>query len=271
MKADFLVIYLYDAGEAAHACLCLWSGYPEVRGQRFELRRIMSASLVSVVLPFGRSVSRIEATLRGYLATLADLNVPFELLPVFDAVPGTRQFDECRALFGREPRVRTLSAGQAGWGRAVQYGLSESKGDLICYTQAARTSPVDLLAVLQIALSHPNNVVKANRRIRDGLVRRMGSLLYVAECRSLFDLPFWDINGTPKVFPRTLGKLLSLRSTDDLIDLEFDVVCRRELYQVIEVPLTSVDTGNAFSDINLSSAWHLYIGAFRLWKEMREK
>ena len=82
-------------------------------------------------------------------------------------------------------------------------------------------------------------MVKANRRIRDGLIQRLGSLLYVAECRSLFDLPYWDINGTPKVFPRTLSKLLALKSHDELVDLEFDVVCRREGYEVMEVPLTS--------------------------------
>ena len=46
--------------------------------------------------------------------------------------------------------------------------------------------------------------MKANRKIRDNWRRRLGSLLYNLECRALFDLANWDINGTPKVFPRAL-------------------------------------------------------------------
>ena len=45
-------------------------------------------------------------------------------------------------------------------------------------------------------------VIKASRKIRENWKRRLGSLLYNLECRALFDLPYWDINGTPKVFGR---------------------------------------------------------------------
>jgi hypothetical protein len=213
----------------------------------------MSVSHLRVVLPFGRNGSQIEPTLLGYLAALTDSKTEFELLPVVDATPGDWQFDQRRALSGREHRIRMLSIKQAGWGHAVQHGLSEANGDIICYTHAAHTSQVDLGAALQVALFRPNNLVKVNRRIRDGIVRRIGSLLYVAERRSLFGLPYWDISGTPKVFPSALDKLLALRSTDDPIDLELSAVSRLEFYQVIEVTLCCAAADKAVSDTSLSS------------------
>ena len=62
----------------------------------------------------------------------------------------------------------------------------------------------------------PKVVIKANRKIRESWRRRMGYLLYNLECRALFDLSVWDINGTPKVFPRSFTALLNLARDDDL-------------------------------------------------------
>ena len=60
--------------------------------------------------------------------------------------------------------------------------------------------------MLLYAAAYPNVVVKANRKIREHWTRRLGSLLYNLECRALFDLSNWDVNGTPKVFPRALRR-----------------------------------------------------------------
>jgi hypothetical protein len=96
-----------------------------------------------------------------------------------------------------------------------------------------------LLLLTLYAIVHPTVVLKANRKIRESWQRRFGSLLYNLECRALFDLSNWDVNGTPKIFPRTFTKLLHLTRDDDLIDAEFDAICRREGYPMIEVPIFS--------------------------------
>jgi hypothetical protein len=107
-------------------------------------------------------------------------------------------------------------------------------------------------------------VVKANRRIRENWRRRLGSLLYNLECRALFDLPYWDINGTPKAFHRNLTRLMNLTRDDDLIDLEFNVICRQEGYPVIETPIFSTTRHSGGSTTGLKSAFRLYRGAFQL-------
>jgi hypothetical protein len=123
------------------------------------------------------------------------------------------------------------------------------------------------------AAAFPDTVVKANRKIRESARRRLGSLLYNLECRMLFDLAFWDINGTPKIFPRGFEQLLSLKREDDLIDLEFVATCRRVGYPMIEVPILSARRHGGRSTTGYGTAIRLYIGAWRLrraWQGPRE-
>jgi hypothetical protein len=167
--------------------------------------------------------------------------------------------------------IRVLCIEQGGWGRAVRAGLAEARGDLLCFTNSARTTGDDLLLALLYGATHTDTVIKAERKIREKLTRRIGSLLYNLECRALLDLPYWDINGTPKVFPRSLSRLLDLKSNDDLIDLEFNAICRSEGYRIIEVPIFSCTRRSGGSTTKLNSAVRMYLGAFRLAREFRTK
>jgi hypothetical protein len=159
---------------------------------------------------------------------------------------------------------------QGGWGLGVKLGLHAAQGDLLCYTNSARTSPSDLTLMICYGLANPGKIIKANRKIRDGITRRLGSLLYNLECRMLFDLSVWDINGTPKIFPRSCDKLLALTCNDDMIDAEFNAVCRKENYPVLEVPIFSARRHGGTSTTRLSSAFRMYIGALRLKKRLSE-
>jgi hypothetical protein len=152
----------------------------------------------------------------------------------------------------------------------VNLGLREAQGDILCYTNSARTSPQDMQLFLLYAASNPGTVIKANRKIRDNWQRRLGSLLYNVECRALFDLAYWDVNGTPKVFPRSFDKLLCLTRNDDLIDAEFNAVCRREMYPMLEVPIFSTRRHGGQSTTRYGSALKMYVGAYRLWRDMHK-
>jgi glycosyltransferase involved in cell wall biosynthesis len=227
----------------------------------------MTASLVSVVLPVHNQADHVGVVTREYETQLSRLPVPHELLLVVNGCTDS-SLAVCRELEREYPAVRVLESAEGGWGRAVLLGLSESRGDVLSYTNLARTRGEDLTLLLLYALVHPDVVVKANRKIRDSLYRRLGSLLYNLECRALFDLSYWDINGTPKVFPRSLEKLLGLTRTDDLVDVEFNVVCRREGYRVLEVPILSSVRHGGRSTTSHRSALKLYWGAFSLWRSL---
>jgi hypothetical protein len=160
--------------------------------------------------------------------------------------------------------VEMVPAPGAGWGRSIRAGLEAAGGDLLCYTSQSRTSPEALRQVLASARAFPASVVRVNRRSRDSLAQRVGSLLYNAECRRLYGLPVWDVNGTPKAFPREFDRLLALRSDDELFDLEFSVACQANGYPVVEVPVAA-SSGAA---MGLATAARLYWRAFRSRREL---
>lgn len=62
---------------------------------------------------------------------------------------------------------------------------------------------------------------------------------------------------------------MKLTREDDLIDVEFNVICRREGYRMLEVPIFSSRRHGGSSTTNYFSAAKLYWGAFELWRSMR--
>jgi glycosyltransferase involved in cell wall biosynthesis len=231
----------------------------------------MSFQLASVVLPVYNQADHIEVVLREYVTALARLDFPTEILPVINGPRRDNSLERCQALEREYPCIRTQCIDQGGWGRAVRHGLSHAEGDLICYTNSARTTAKDLVLMLLYGSVHNDCVVKANRKIRENWKRRLGSLLYNLECRYLFDLAYWDINGTPKVFPRSFTPLMQLEENGDLIDLEFNAICRRLEYQVLEVPIFSKTRHSGRSTTNWRSAYGMYAGAYQLKQKMQAK
>jgi glycosyltransferase involved in cell wall biosynthesis len=228
----------------------------------------VSVQLASVVLPVCNQGDHIGGVLAEYVDVLSRLDFPYELLPVVNGPRRDRSLEICSEAAARHAVIRPLAIDEGGWGRAVRAGLREARGDLLCYSNSARTTGKDLLLVLLYASIHTDSVVKASRRIRESWRRRLGSLIYNLECRALFDLPYWDVNGTPKAFHRSLSRLLDLTRDDDLIDLEFAVICRREGYPMIETPIFSTTRRSGGSTTNLRSAVRLYAGAMEMRARM---
>jgi glycosyltransferase involved in cell wall biosynthesis len=228
----------------------------------------MAYSLVSIILPVYNQADHIAEVLEEYESALVNVPTPHEYLLVVNACRDD-SLEVSKGLADRYESVRVIHSEKGGWGHAVLLGLAAAQGDLLCYTNLARTHAKDLTLVILYATVFSSVVVKANRKIRDNWHRRLGSLLYNLECRALFDLSYWDINGTPKVFPRSFDKLLSLTRKDDLIDVEFSACCRREGYPVLEVPIFSSLRHGGASTTSYLSAIKMYWGAIRLWRKMR--
>ena len=220
---------------------------------------------ISVILPVYNQAGHVEEIVQEYQASLERVPNPHEIILVVNGSTD-RSLEICRSIEERSSNVKVLESQEAGWGRAVLMGLKAAQGELLCYTNLARTSAKDLTLLLLYATVHPGVVIKANRKIRDSFYRRLGSLLYNLECRALFDLSFWDINGTPKVFPRAFGHLTELSREDDLIDIEFSVICRERGYPVLEVPIFSNLRHGGNSTTSLLSALKMYWGAIKLWR-----
>lgn len=227
-----------------------------------------SPHLISIVLPVHNQATHIGTIINGYREALGQLGQPYELvLSVNGSTDGSMEV--CETLSRADPQVRVIADPRAGWGLAVKAGLRAARGDLLCYTNCARTSAADLQQLIRQALERPGTVVKATRRVRDNWKRRLGSALYNAECRVLFGVRSGDVNATPKIFSRSQDALLKLTSDGDLLDAEFMFTCQREKYPVIEVPIFSNRRHGGSSTTGYKSAVRMYVGAYRLWQATR--
>jgi glycosyltransferase involved in cell wall biosynthesis len=229
----------------------------------------MTAPKISVVLPVYNQADHIVAVVEEYEEALVRSPFTHELILVVNGCRD-RSLEVCRELAERYEAVQLVHSSRGGWGLGVRLGLSQARGELLCYTNSARTSAKELMLLLIYAVTFPDAVIKANRKIRESWRRRLGSLLYNLECRALFDLPYWDINGTPKVFPRKFERLLSLTRDDDLLDAEFHIRCREENYPMLEVPIFSTRRHGGKSTTGIRSGLRMYWRAYRLWRSQRE-
>lgn len=223
---------------------------------------------VSYIFPIYNQADHIRPVIEKFHAAVSSSQIDFEFLLV---VNGSRDesLQVCESMAKKLPELRVFELEKGGWGRAVLFGIKQSRGELICFTNTARTDARDLVLVTLYARIYPEVVVKAERKFRDSWLRRLGSLLYNLQVRLLFDLAHWDINGTPKIFSRQHAHLLNLSSENDLVDAEFLACCRREGYAVISVPINGSSRHGGKSTTNFLSAFRMYEGVFRLWSRLK--
>ncbi len=229
----------------------------------------MQNHLISIILPIHKQSDHIQNLVDQFEAELSKLPVAHELLLVVNG-DDKKSLKACQEVAQNHKSIRVLFSEKSGWGLAVQLGLKEAKGDILCYTNSARTTPKDLLLFCVYAIANPEVVLKATRTIRDSVIRALGSLLYNMECRALFDLNNWDVNGTPKVFPRKFDRLTNLSKENDLIDLEFSLVCKTQNYPMLEIPILSSRRHGGYSTTKIPSAFRMYSGAFQMWRAHRK-
>ena len=225
---------------------------------------------ISIVLPVHNQADHVRATVESYLQVMEGLNRRTEILLVIN---GCRDdsLDVCNQLAAEHRNVRVHQADRAGWGLAVRTGLAVADGRILAFTNSARTDAATLGMMMILGLANPEYLLKASRRLRYPLIRRLGSVLYNLECRTLFGLAEWDVNGTPKVFKRTLLERLDLREDGDLLDLEIIVQCHRNGIPVLEVPVVSARRHGGEPTTGLRSAATMYAGAIRLWRATQQR
>ena len=150
-----------------------------------------------------------------YAAAFDRAGMPVELIVVPNASTDATE-SQVQALAAADPRVRCVANPYGGWGRSVRIGLEAARGQVLVYTNSARTDPETLPEFVRRHLERPQSLVKAARRQRNALLREVGSTLYNLEARVLFGVRCSDVNGTPKVFSRLLYDQISLTQDGDL-------------------------------------------------------
>src|SRR5713226_3974152 len=114
----------------------------------------MTIRLISVILPIHNQADHIDGIVAEYSRALDKIPHSHEIIL---AVNGSRDssLEVCQSISARNSCVRVVHSQRSGWGLAVKLGLAEAAGDLLCYTNSARTSPEDLLLMLLYASVFP--------------------------------------------------------------------------------------------------------------------
>lgn len=221
----------------------------------------MTASpVLSVVLPCRNQADHIGDVLKSYLSPLEATGRSFELIAVpNDCADST--VDRIREIARSEPRLRVVELSAKGWGRAVKAGLDAAVGELLCYTNSARTDPRDVARLLDVYFRASPCVAKVRRIRRHAATRELGSWLYNLEGRLLFGITVRDVNGTPKLLSRETYRRLSPSSPGDLFDLELIAAARRARIPVVELEVEGFSRHGGRSSTNMRSALRMYAGA----------
>lgn len=208
--------------------------------------------------------------LSRYIAPLESTGLSFELIVVpnacQDATVGIVQ-DVARD----DPRIRVVENPDGGWGKSVLRGLQHARGELLGYTNTARTDPGHLPVLIDLYRQSQPCLVKVCRHNRQAPLREIGSWLYNLEARLLFRVAAADVNGTPKLFSREMFERAQLASQGDLLDLELMAQAARFGVPIAELPVAGFQRHGGKSSTTLASAWNMYRGAWRLRAQFAQR
>ena len=102
----------------------------------------MNAGTTSVVLPVHNQAEHIEQIVSEYASALGRSGISWEIILVPNACSDGSD-ELCIRLAAADDRIRTVPSAPGGWGRAVRLGLAAARGDVLCYTNSARTTPTN--------------------------------------------------------------------------------------------------------------------------------
>jgi glycosyltransferase involved in cell wall biosynthesis len=219
----------------------------------------------SIILPLYKQDEQLSEIIKDYTSFLISQKITWELILVINA-DKTNSTHIKKEKFGE---IKTYRIKEGGWGRAVKFGISKASGEHICYTNSARTRAKSLQEFFDLARSNKKFIIKANRIVRgETFLRKLGSVIYNLEFRLLFRVPIWDVNGTPKLFPKGVIKKLKIDSNGDLIDAEIMHKTYKNGSWIIEIPIYSNQRRGGKSSTSLKSAFKLYSGLIKMHRKI---
>lgn len=210
----------------------------------------MAPASVSVIVPVYNEAARIACSLEKILAYLREKFPVFEIIAVNDgSTDGTAkalaQFDTSDGGV----KIISLSVNH-GKGFAVRRGVLEATKDVVFFTDADLSSPVETIEVGLKKISEGYPVVIASRRhpgsaiaVRQPRVREKVGVAFNLLVKALVGLPFSDTQCGFKGFTREAAKEIFPRTRIHgfSFDVEVLVIARRLGYSIAEIPVNWSD------------------------------
>jgi glycosyltransferase involved in cell wall biosynthesis len=207
----------------------------------------MAHPRLSIVIPAYNESARIEATLARVLDCVDTLHWDAEILLVDDG-----STDDTISIIQRwmalHPRLHLIkNPGNRGKGYSVRNGLLQSAGDIVMFTDADLSAPMEEASRLFEAIDAGADVAigsrwldKQKQTIHQPIYRRFFGRCFNWVTRRVIGLPFKDTQCGFKAFRRDAAQTIFRLQTIERwgFDPEILFIARKLKYKIVEVPVT---------------------------------
>lgn len=220
------------------------------------------APAVSFVMPCYNEEAIVGHTISRLLEAFAHAGHELEIVAV-DNGSTDRTGEIIRELAARHPGVVSHRVEiNKGYGHGILQGLPLARAPWVGIIPAdGQVDPEDVVRLYLSALLAKRPVLaKVRRRFRmDGLDRKIVSVTYNLFVRLLWPrLASLDINGSPKLLPRTALGVMDLHSEGWLLDPEIMIKAHYLGLPVLELNVFARMRGGGMSHVNRSACWEFF-------------
>jgi glycosyltransferase involved in cell wall biosynthesis len=202
---------------------------------------------LSIVIPAYNECARIESTLERVLRCIAERDWDAEVLVVDDGSTDETPEIVQRWMLANKGLHMVRNPGNCGKGYSVRNGLLQAAGEIVMFTDADLSSPIEEAELLIAAIADGADVAIGSRWIErqkqtrhQPLYRRFFGRCYNKLTRLVMGLPFKDTQCGFKAFRREAAQTIFRLQTIERwgFDPEILFIARKLKDKVVEVPVT---------------------------------
>jgi glycosyltransferase involved in cell wall biosynthesis len=201
----------------------------------------------SIIIPAYNESSRIPAALESVVECIRRRGWPAEVIVVDDGSTDSTA-DVVRAFAANAPEVRLVqNPGNRGKGYSVRSGLMQAQGEIVMFTDADLSSPIDEAELLFKAIRKGADIAigsrwleRSRQTIRQPLYRQFFGRCFNAVTRAVMGLPFADTQCGFKAFTREAAHTVCQLQTIERwgFDPEILFIAIKRGFWIIEVPVS---------------------------------
>jgi dolichyl-phosphate beta-glucosyltransferase len=207
----------------------------------------MSFPKYSIVIPAYNESARIPGTLRSVVECVRTSGWPAEIIVVDDGSKDATA-EVVRAIAANAPEIRLVqNPGNRGKGYSVRNGLLQALGEIVMFTDADLSAPIEEAERLFAAIAAGADIAIGSRwlertrqTIRQPLYRQFFGRCFNGVTRAVMGLPFADTQCGFKAFTRTAAQTVFQLQTIDRwgFDPEILFIALKRGYRIEEVPVS---------------------------------
>jgi dolichyl-phosphate beta-glucosyltransferase len=212
-----------------------------------KLRNPVAYPQYSIVIPAYNEAARITGALEAVVACIRMRRWSAEVVVVDDG-SSDRTAEMVGAVAANAPEVRLLkNQGNRGKGFSVRNGLLHSFGEVVMFTDADLSAPIEEAEGLIAAIAGGADIAIGSRwlertrqTIRQPLYRQFFGRCFNAVTRMVMGLPFADTQCGFKAFTRAAAQTVFQLQTIERwgFDPEILFIALKRGYKIVEVPVS---------------------------------